>query len=205
MKRMARAIVAAIGLWAALAVLAGAQDGAYRITPGDTLSIEVLEDSNLNRRVLVLPDGSISFPLAGTVRAGGRSTSQVERALIARLAPNFANEPNVFVSVVGVSPQPEDEAEEDEVLVVYMLGEVNSPGAKQVLAGTTVLQLLSQSGGFTRFAATKRIQLRRRDESGRERLYRINYRAISRGARIGSDPVLAEGDVLLVPERRLFE
>src|SRR6056297_3776539 len=119
----------ALLLTVGLAGVATAQSN-YRIQPGDTLQIEVLEDANLNRRVLVLPDGSISFPLAGTVRAGGRSTSQVERALIARLAPNFANEPNVFVSVVGVSPQPEDEAEEDEVLVVYMLGEVNSPGAK---------------------------------------------------------------------------
>ena len=59
-------------LMAGLAGAAAAQSD-YRIQPGDTLQIEVLEDPNLNRSVLVLPDGSISVPLVGTVRAGGRN------------------------------------------------------------------------------------------------------------------------------------
>ena len=62
----------ALLLMVGLAGVATAQSN-YRIQPGDTLQIEVLEDANLNRSVLVLPDGSISFPLAGTVKAGGRS------------------------------------------------------------------------------------------------------------------------------------
>lgn len=204
MKRLAAALAA--GIWTSIFLVAAAmaQGGGYQIAPGDRLSVEVLEDSSLNRQVLVLPDGNISFPLAGTVRAGGRTVGQVERALTSRLAPNFASEPNVFVAVVGVTEE-EEAAEEDELVVVYILGEVNEPGPKQVLPGTTVLQLLSQSGGFTRFAATKRLQLRRKSEDGRERLFRIDYRAISQGARLVTDLTLREGDVLLVPERRLFE
>jgi polysaccharide export outer membrane protein len=203
MRRLAAALAAAFGALILMAASAAAQGGSYLIAPGDRLSVEVLEDSSLNRQVLVLPDGNISFPLAGTVRAAGRSVSQVERALTSRLAPNFASEPNVFVAVTGITE--EEAAEEDEFLVVYILGEVNEPGPKQVLPGTTVLQLLSQSGGFTRFAATKRLQLRRKSDDGRERLFRIDYRAISQGARLVTDLTLREGDVLLVPERRLFE
>lgn len=190
-------------------VAAGAAlaQGSYSIQPGDTLRVEVLEDATLNRSVLVLPDGQISFPLAGTVRAGGLSVGQVERAIATRLAPNFANPPNVFVSVIGIPQRLEEPEEEaDETFVVYVVGEVTSPGPKSVLHGTTVLQLLAQAGGFTQFAATKRLQLRRKDpQTGRERLFTINYRAISRGASIATDPVLREGDVLLIPERRLFE
>jgi polysaccharide export outer membrane protein len=64
---------------------------------------------------------------------------------------------------------------------------------------------LSQSGGFTDFAATKRIQIRKRTSSGSEVLITLNFRAISRGVGLDRDVVLQEGDVILVPERRLFE
>ena len=49
-----------------------AQSAGYRIQPGDELAITVLEDDTLNRTALVLPDGQISVPLAGTIRASGQ-------------------------------------------------------------------------------------------------------------------------------------
>ncbi|MEM9250643.1 MAG: polysaccharide biosynthesis/export family protein [Pseudomonadota bacterium] len=179
----------------------------YLIQPGDQLSIEVLEDPELNRAVLVTPDGRISFPLAGTVQAGGRTTAQVERALRSALANSFANPPTVFVAVGALAPvNPGSLTEQTEAILVYLVGEVQAPGPKSVLPGTTVLQLLSQSGGFTRFAATKRLQLRRTNpQTGQQQLTLIDYRAISRGAVISNEPILQEGDVLVVPERRLFE
>jgi polysaccharide export outer membrane protein len=68
------------------------------------------------------------------------------------------------------------------------------------------LQALAQSGGLTRFAATKRIQLRRTDpRTGQQQISNINYRALSDGAVMVRDFVLQDGDVILVPERRLFE
>ncbi len=179
----------------------------YLIQPGDQLAIEVLEDPELNRAVLVTPDGRISFPLAGTVQAGGRTTTQVERALRSALASAFANPPTVFVAVGSLAPQlPGSALEQSESILVYVVGEVQAPGPKSVLPGTTVLQLLSQSGGFTRFAATKRLQLRRTNtNTGQQQLTLIDYRAISRGAVIANEPILRSGDVLVVPERRLFE
>jgi polysaccharide export outer membrane protein len=87
-----------------------------------------------------------------------------------------------------------------------MLGEVGAPGQKRIERGTTVLQALATAGGFTRFAATKRILLRRSNPStGEQTVSRINYNAIANGASVGSDIVLADGDVIIVPERRLFE
>ncbi|MEO1678999.1 MAG: polysaccharide biosynthesis/export family protein [Pseudomonadota bacterium] len=208
MRRAARRImgVAIAIAWIVAAAAVPAQ-GNYQVQPGDTLSVEVMEDSSLNRSVLVTPDGRISVPMAGTVAAGGRTLSQIERAIESALAPNFAVSPNVFVAVTGIPPDEDGVgSEESGAFVVYVVGEVNDPGPKAVLPGTTVLQLLSQSGGFTPFAATKRIQLRQADpHTGAERLFTFNYRALSRGARIQNQPGLREGDVLLVPERRLFE
>ena len=60
--------------------------------------------------------------------------------------------------------------------------------------------------GPARFAATKRIQLRRMDPAtGQEKLYLFNYKALERGGSIQSMITLREGDVIIVPERRLFE
>ena len=96
--------------------------------------------------------------------------------------------------------------EEEETIAIYMLGEVAKPGLVEVKPGTTILQALSQAGGLSPFAATKRVQLRRRDpQSGQEYVYKINYRAISDGAALTGNVYLSEGDVILIPERRLFE
>lgn len=191
-------------LFAALAMLlavpsAFAQSASYRIQPGDELAITVLEDDTLNRQVLVLPDGQISVPLAGTVRAGGQTVDAVERTITDRLASNFAVRPSVFVSVTTV-------ADEQETFPIYVLGQVNSPGQVEVEVGTTLLQAIALTGGLDRFAATKRIQLRRTDPAtGKERMYLFNFKAVERGGAIQSMITLREGDVIVVPERHLFE
>ena len=181
------------------APLAYAQSAGYRIQPGDQLAITVLEDETLNRTTLVLPDGSISVPLAGTVNAAGRSVDAVESAIADRLASNFAVRPSVFVSVTSVS-------ETGLTFPIYVVGQVGEPGMREVEAGTTLLQAIALAGGLDRFAATKRIQLRRTDPStGQERLYIFNYNAVERGGAIQSMITMREGDVIVVPERHLFE
>ncbi|WP_424930061.1 polysaccharide biosynthesis/export family protein [Amaricoccus tamworthensis] len=182
-----------------LAPLALAQSAGYRIQSGDILAITVLEDDTLNRQTLVLPDGRVSVPLAGSVQAAGNTVESVERSIADKLASNFAVRPSVFVSVVSVD-------EEDETFPVYILGEVNAPGVQEIEGGTTLLQAISLAGGPARFAATKRIQLRRTDSAtGQEKLYLFNYHAVERGGSIQSMITLREGDVIIVPERRLFE
>lgn len=192
-----------------LGAAAWAQNG-YRISPGDVLAIEVLEDPSLNREVLVLPDGSFSFPFAGTLQASGQTIEQVEAAVTQGIAPNFAAEPNVFVTVRQVQPSAPSTfgqtAPAEPSVEIYFLGEVNSPGPTAIPPGTTFLQALSFSGGFTPFAAQRRVQLRRTDpHTGQQYVSEIDYRAIANGARLSQDVELIEGDVILVPERRLFE
>lgn len=174
----------------------------YVVSDGDRLQIEVLEDPSLNRTVTVLPGGTFNFPLAGPVVASGRTLPDIEAALRAQLGANFAAPPNVFVGALETRPRGGSGV---RAIEVYLLGEVNNPGAKAITPGTTMLQFLAQSGGFTRFAATKRIQLRRRAADGTEQLVTYNYRALLNGAALQNDVVLADDDVILVPERRLFE
>jgi len=71
------------------AVLATEASAQYRIQAGDVLEISVLEDSNLNRQVLVRPDGGISMPIVGNIRAGGNTISAVERIITQRLSSGW--------------------------------------------------------------------------------------------------------------------
>lgn len=199
---------ALLGLVLATAQVA-AQSG-YRIKTGDTIAVEVLEDTQLNRQVLVLPGGTIDFPYVGTVKVAGRTASQVQSSIAAGIASQFANTPTVFVSVSQLRPVVRSTASTAPAapvtIDIYFTGEVASPGIKQVAPGTTFLQAMAQSGGFSNFAATKRVQLRRTDPAtGLQTTQIINYKALSRGANLGSEVYVQEGDVILVPERRLFE
>ena len=199
---MKKLIVALLAIFAA--TTAFAQSG-YQIQPGDTLQVEVLEDPSLNRSVLVLPDGTVSFPFAGSVRASGRSAGQVGDAITSGISSNFASPPNVFVTVQQLR-ETALVAGGAATMHIYMLGEIVAPGEKHLNRGTTLIQALAETGGFTKFAATKRIILRRTDRrTGKQSVRKINYKAIADGSAVGNDVVLREGDVIIVPERRLFE
>ena len=209
--RAARSVILLAAALAVLPLMALAQ-GDYRVTAGDSLLFEVLEDGDLDRVVLVTPNGEISLPLVGAVRAAGRTLTSIQLELRDRLAPNFSNPPTVFLSLNAAAPKEpplpprEEKEEEPETIKIYALGEVNNPGLREVEVGTTLLQALSQVGGFSNFAATKRVQLRRRDPySGLERIYVLNYDAIRLGRSPNGAVTMLEGDVLLVPTRKLFE
>lgn len=173
----------------------------YRVQSGDTLVIEVLEDPSLNRATIVLPDGNFSFPFAGSLRAGGQTVTQIQATVRNAIASNFASPPTVFVSV-----QPLEIENTGNLLEIYIVGEVNLPGRVEMDAGSTVLQAIAVAGGPSRFAAIKRVQLRRIDRrSGQQTVTTINYKDFADGVATSRDIILKDGDVIIVPERRLFE
>lgn len=191
------AMVVATASWA---------QGSYQIQPGDALQVEVLEDPTLNRTVLVLPDGSINFPLVGSVRAAGQSTNGLSSSLSTALSSNFNAPPTVFISIASVAPPPLPGglAATGPTIDVFIMGEVNVPGKHLATEGTTILQVLAQAGGLTNFAARKRIELRRADtKTGVMNRYTYNYNGSGGG--IQGNTVLKAGDVVVVPARRLFE
>ena len=178
----------------------------YELRPGDSLQVEVLEDPSLNRTVLVLPDGSITFPMVGTIPAAGRSVNDVKAQLADGLVSNFASKPNVFVSVSTLAVRPAATPRAARTIGVFVMGEVTTPGRADVAPGTTILQFLAQAGGFTRFAAQKRIQLRRTDsKTGAEQVYLFNYDGTGGNGSIRGSTKLQPGDVIVVPQRRIFE
>ncbi|MGH8605275.1 MAG: polysaccharide biosynthesis/export family protein, partial [Gammaproteobacteria bacterium] len=120
----------------------------YRIGPEDTLEISVWREEDLQRQVLVRPDGKISFPLAGDIQAAGRTTEQVQQDISQRLQ-RYIPEPVVTVTVVTIGGK------------IYVIGQVNNPGAYVIGRYVDVLQALTLAGGLTPFASENNIKVLR--------------------------------------------
>jgi polysaccharide biosynthesis/export protein len=176
---------------------------AQTLKPGDSVSISVLQDPKLDRTVVVDPMGEIAFPLAGHIRARGLTPLALENVLKNKLKNNYKDE-NLDITV-AVAHAPKEIPEEDLKPKIFITGEIIRPGSYVVRQKTTLMQAIALAGGVGPFAAKNRIQVRRRAPSGDETIFMFNYRAYEAGSDLEGNITLRAGDVIMVPERRLFE
>jgi polysaccharide export outer membrane protein len=173
---------------------------AQDLRPGDTVHISVFQDPKLDQTVVVGPDGTIGFPLAGHIKAGGLTPRAVEDELRSRLAKNYTGPLDITVTLAAVNRDAEDETKPK----VYVTGEVQRPGPYTIRNKTSVIQAISLAGGLGPFAAKQRIQIHRQ-VSGADSILLFNYFAYESGAEITNNIDLRSGDVVIVPERGLLE
>jgi polysaccharide export outer membrane protein len=172
------------------------------IQPGDTIDISVWQDPKLDRRITVPKDGTIAFPLAGHLKAGGLTLPALENALRDKLKANYTDRLDITVSLV---PSAADQKQDDALAPrFYVTGEVKTPGPHLLKIRTTVMQAISLAGGFGAFAAKQRIQVRRK-ENGVEKLFVFDYNAYESGRDFNANIDLRSGDVVIVPERGLLD
>ena len=177
--------------------------GAQTLKGGDTLSISVLQDPKLDRTVVVDPLGEIAFPLAGHIRARGLTPVALENILKSKLKANYKDD--ALDVTVAVANAPKDIPEEDLKPKIFITGEVIRPGSYVVRQPTTLMQAISLAGGVGPFAAKQRIQVRRRAAGGGETIFMFNYKAYEAGLDLEGNVTLRAGDVIMVPERGLFD
>jgi polysaccharide export outer membrane protein len=122
----------------------------YRVGPEDVLEIAVWKEPELSTVAPVRPDGTITVPLAGELRAAGRTTRDLEREIAARLARRIATP----VVTVGIK--------EIHSTRIYVIGEVGRPGAYPLRGAVNVLEALALAGGLTEFADEDDIVILRR-------------------------------------------
>jgi polysaccharide biosynthesis/export protein len=187
---------------------AAAQDP-YTLQAGDVIEVTVIEDPNLNRRVLIGPDGRISLPLAGSIVAAGRTLAEVQSSIQSSLAGNFVRPPTVSASLVALAPPSLPELAEEELVLfsVYVLGEVNRPGRYDYESEKpiSVLQALALAGGPGIFADRDEIQIRNLAENGAETIRIFDYDAVEKGLGATLATTLTDGAIIVVPERGLFD
>ena len=196
--RVLLALLFFCGLWTS----ALAQDE-KTLKAGDSLQISVWQDPKLDRKVVVGPDGMISFPLAGHIRASGLTAQGLEEALKSRLKKNYSGELDITVSFSDAREQKNPDDDESKARV-FITGEVQKPGAYVLRPGTDVMQAIAQAGGLGNFAAGRRIQIHRKAK-GVDTIFLFDFRAFESGAVATDNIGLRAGDIIIVPERGLLE
>jgi polysaccharide export outer membrane protein len=175
----------AIAMPAPAAVLDG-QDNAYLVGPQDVLEILIWEEKDLQRTVLVRPDGRFSFPLVGEVVAAGRSPEEIQKEITERIKKYIPN-PVVTVLVTEVASYK-----------IYVIGQVKQSGEFKVGRYLDVMQALALAGGLTPFATEDKIIVLRRDRDA-QAVIPFRYDEVKRGRNLESNILLQRGDVVIVP------
>jgi polysaccharide biosynthesis/export protein len=158
----------------------------YHVKPGDVLEISVWKEPDLQRTVLVRPDGGFSFPLVGEIDARGKSVSDLNKLVSDRLSKYIA-EAVVTVSITEVNGNK-----------IFVIGQVNKPGEFIVNPSVNVMQALSMAGGVTPFAATNDIKILRRSGTTQQAMP-FAYGDVVRGRSLNQNVELVSGDVVVVP------
>lgn len=158
----------------------------YTLKPGDKIDVAVWKETELQKSVVIRPDGKFSFPLAGEINATNRSVEQVRVEIESRLK-RYIPEPVVTVSLAEIGGNR-----------IYVLGQVNKPGAILMNPQLNVLQALSIAGGGTAFAKLDDIFVLR-GSGPAQRTLPFRYSQVSAGKNLEQNIYLESGDVVVVP------
>jgi polysaccharide export outer membrane protein len=158
----------------------------YRLNAGDILSIQVWKEPDLQKDVLIRPDGKFSFPLAGDIQASGRTVEEVREKVTERLS-RFIPDLVVSISVLQISGNK-----------IYVIGQVSRPGEIIANPQIDVVQAIAIAGGYNPFAQLNDIKIIRRTPTGQIAIP-FRYGDIEKGKRLEQNILLKAGDIVIVP------
>lgn len=153
-------------------------DGPYLLDTGDRLRIFVYGQPNLSRLYIVDHEGKIAVPLIGNISARGKTTTQLQATIRARLGAEFVKDPHVTVDIQQNRP-------------FFILGEVRNAGQYPYVSGMTVETAVAIAGGYTERASQRKYRITRRINGFVEQI------------EAPGDYVLKPGDTIYVFERFL--
>ena len=159
----------------------------YIIGCGDILEITTWKEADFTlAEAFVRIDGKITFPLLDDVQAAGRTPMELKNTIQTKLK-DYVDNPVVTVNVTNPNSQR-----------FYILGEIANTGEYPLIKQLTVLQAFALAGGFTEWASKKEIILLRH-ERGKDKIYRINYKDITKGKDFSQNLKLQADDTIIVP------
>jgi polysaccharide export outer membrane protein len=159
----------------------------YIVGVGDVLEINVWKEGELSKTVPVRPDGMVTLPLIGEIKAVGLTPEQLQQELTSALQ-KVVSEPQVTVMVVAVNS-----------LSFNIMGNVNKPGYYPLIRPITILDAIALSGGFRDFAKEKKIYVLRTGANGKEQKLKFNYKDVIKGKNMAQNIVLLPHDTLVIP------
>jgi polysaccharide export outer membrane protein len=161
----------------------------FPVGPGDRLQINVWRDEELTTEARVRPDGAITVPLVGDVRAAGRTASQIRDEIQSKLTAFMKSETAKVTVIVA----------EVQSYHFTVSGHVERPGLYRASSYVTVLEALAMAGEPNRFADVGHLKVLRRHPDGGMKRIPINYETLRSGERMEQNIVVLAGDNIVVP------
>lgn len=154
----------------------------YVIGPEDILMIRVWREPELSSAVQVRPDGKITLSLIGELDAAGQTPEELKVKIVEALQ-EYILKPDVIVSLQSVQSRK-----------YYITGEIGRSGTFPLVVPTTILEALTNAGGFREFANTKKITVLRKGK-----VLKFNYNEVVKGKKMEQNILLENGDYIVVP------
>jgi polysaccharide export outer membrane protein len=167
---------------AAMPTAAPVDPKSFELGPEDIIAIRVWREPELSFAAQIRPDGKITMQLVGDIQAAGLTPDQLKASIVEKLS-EFINKPEVSVSVQSVQSRR-----------YYITGEVMRAGAFPLVVPTTILEALTNSGGFREFANTKKITILRKGK-----IIKFNYQDVVKGKNLEQNIQVENGDYINVP------
>ena len=160
----------------------------YSLSPGDLIEVKVFQEDDLESKLRISDQGTITFPLIGVVRIGGM-TAQAASQVIRNALRRYLVNPQVTLIVSEYSKRR-----------FTVLGQVQKPGSYDMpdRDPLTLLQAIGMAGGYTRIADPSKIVLKRAN-NGSDEVIKINASRMAKDNSISAMQV-QPGDVITVRE-----
>jgi polysaccharide export outer membrane protein len=164
----------------------------YRIGPGDQLQVTIWQHPDLSPALTVLPDGEISLPLIGEVKASGLTEKELAASIKERMT-EYLRSPEVTITVVNAQSA-------DFQRRIRVTGAVVRPASVPFRKGMTVLDVVLEAGGPNEFASANSTKLYRTSDRGTQQL-KVYLDDILKKGKMETNYELQPSDVVTVPER----
>lgn len=155
---------------------------------GDVFEIKVYRQEELSGVFEVSPECNVAFPLLGTIEVCGKSPPEIGRDVRDGLADGYLKNPQVSVLV-----------KEYRSKKVSVFGQVKKTGTLPFVSGMTVVEAISQAGGFTEMARKNAVTVTRTVAGNTKTRYTIPVDRIGEGS--ADNFIIRPGDVVFVPRR----
>ena len=166
---------------------AGVRPDSYIIGAEDVITVYVWKEPDMTKTIPVRPDGMISLPLIGEIKATGYTPVQLQDVL-AESMKKMISDPQVTVVVEKIGS-----------LNFNIVGEVNHPGYFPLTRRMTVLDAIAMAGGFKDFAKSKKVYVLRTAANGTQERLPFNYKAVIKGQNPQQNIELLPRDTIVVP------
>jgi protein involved in polysaccharide export with SLBB domain len=173
-------------------------DDNYRLSVGDQLSFQIIEDEEDPKGLTVMDSGDLQVPYIGRYPAVGKTCKELAGALKVELEKDYYRQATV---IIAVDAKPRSRGK------IYIVGAIRTPGPQEIASDETltVSRAILRAGSFSDFADQKNVQVTRGSGVGADvkKMFTVNVAQIFEKGKTENDLVLQPGDLIFIPERMI--